>query len=336
VFTPLHDPVSTPPTFSPIPLSDFTPTPPPTPAPPDPPPVLSDETNVRIFAFEKKQMEYKFSMCECCRNRRIFVEHLTLGKWPIRMCVQTNVLQYMTGLWCTVCRRDYVAEVNKQKPEGAIPRLGCLNNMHPSDIPSHLPPLRYVEEAFIARIKCIISVHVLSTGMLASKGHTLSFCRDFLLRDLAVRLPRWPVDVQFLLIASKGKDATQGRHLWARRVVVHVWLTYLLTQPHYAGVTLDHKALAALPDDGPVLTPETLVIDESEFKQDDGPAPAQNTTGGDVDSFEVFFVYRFYVSNCFMFPRTLSRHVLLYCKLMECLVMLTAKSKTYSRHWVKI
>jgi len=109
--------------------------------------------------------------------------------------------------------------------------------------------------------------------MYSAKGHTMSFLKDFLLRDVAITLPRLAIEVQFLLIASKNKNTDQPRYLWVRRAVVERWLRHLLTQPHYAGVLIDQAALSALPLDGPVLELDTFVADVDALGDDAGPAP---------------------------------------------------------------
>ena len=67
----------------------------------------------------------------------------------------------------------------------------------------------------------------------------MSFLKDFLLRDVAIRLPQLANEVQFLLIASKSKNIDQPRFQWVRRAVVERWLRHVLTQPHYAAFLID-------------------------------------------------------------------------------------------------
>ena len=71
----------------------------------------------------------------------------------------------------------------------------------------------------------------------------MSFLKDFLLRDVAIRLPQLANEVQFLLIASKNKNTDQPRFLWVCRAVIERWLRNLLTQTklqsqHYSRMVL--------------------------------------------------------------------------------------------------
>ena len=218
--------------------------------------------------------------CACCGERRVFPEPLKLASFPVA-CSANGVYQFLSGLCCVRCClviKNRAKAFQKKTALTRTPLFGCLNNMHPDpalplDCLGDLPPLRPVEEALVCRVRTLISIHFLSGGMYSAKGHTMSFLKDFLLRDVAINLPRLAIEVQFLLIASKNKNTDQPRYLWVRRAVVERWLRHLLTQPHYAGVLIDQAALSALPLDGPVLELDTFVADVDALGDDAGPAP---------------------------------------------------------------
>ena len=50
-------------------------------------------------------MKHLVDLCECCSQRRIFLNPLKHGRWPVR--VGDGLPVYREGKWCSMCEVDF-------------------------------------------------------------------------------------------------------------------------------------------------------------------------------------------------------------------------------------
>lgn len=192
-------------------------------------------------------------------------------KWPAHACsiccerypgmkVETNhPTVAFPGPLCSDCIRslENKARDDKQRqrnPANPPPNrnyrhllLNSENDMFlDSDVPDCLSCLTYVERLLIARVACLVSVHVLKYGQHGFSQNVISFPQDCL--SVAKTLPVLPESVQMLLVVRhrEGKPSVNASVSKERIREALVWLQQ--HNPHYTDIIIDDDALESLPN----------------------------------------------------------------------------------------
>ena len=90
------------------------------------------------------------------------------------------------------------------------------NGMHFLPVPPFLQNLTILEVALIRRITVIMNVHLLRYGMLASKGHSISFPQRM---QIAKELPLLPSEVGIVVLRRKGSQNSMRQYTVQRSKV---------------------------------------------------------------------------------------------------------------------
>ena len=90
------------------------------------------------------------------------------------------------------------------------------NDMHFRIVPPYLKGLTTTEIALISKISVLMNVHVLKTGMFASKGHCVSLPQTM---NEAKRLPLLPAEVNIVILKRVGANG-KIKHYYVKRSAV--------------------------------------------------------------------------------------------------------------------
>ncbi|XP_057310732.1 uncharacterized protein LOC130648690 [Hydractinia symbiolongicarpus] len=172
-----------------------------------------------VIQFEEGEKLHSLATCKTCRETRP-VFHATP---PISPTAENETKPITVKPWkifsderCDRCHRESLSRFKKNVTTPARfsgilsvddDDLGPLhdnirhNDMHFLPVPPYLQNLTILEVALIRRITVIMNIHLLRYGMLASKGHCISFPQRM---QIAKELPSLPSQVGIVVIKKKG------------------------------------------------------------------------------------------------------------------------------------
>ena len=157
---------------------------------------------------------------------------------------------------CTVC-----VETRKKSPSGC--RKYSKDNMmdpFPNGFPSHLPKLRPIEEALIARSHTVMKCYrIQGNGRVMYKGNVVNLQKETnLLNCLPAAFEELPI---CFVVRIDNPNAPTHRDFKCRREVVRQWLLYLKqNSPMYKDLPIRWDRLQELPEDGNVSDRIQLIV----------------------------------------------------------------------------
>ena len=210
------------------------------------------EVQEAILRFEESEKKHAVARCVTCREVRPvfhvekFAKTLPRGRthpmhgesWKLNKNGQ-----------CGNCHKDAYSskrkskELEKKKLESGIPHTSVKsaakysgiysteddmaldpsnnqilrhNDMHFRKVPPYLQGLTTTETALISKISVLMNVHVLKTGMFASKGHCVSLPQTM---NEAKQLPLLPAEVNIVILKRVRADG-KIKHYYVKRSVV--------------------------------------------------------------------------------------------------------------------
>ena len=132
-----------------------------------------------------------------------------------------------------------------------------------------LQGLTQVEEMLISAIMPIMSLYRLPLGQYGYSGHVINLPQDVL--SFAHTLPRLPAELDVIIVRKEGA-AESHRDFRVRRSVVLAALQWLKTNnKYYHSITIDHQAVAQLPEDGDVTSLHAVTVDTADEAEEDQP-----------------------------------------------------------------
>ena len=140
-----------------------------------------------------------------------------------------------------------------------------------------LQGLTQVEEMLISSIMPIMSLYRLPLGQYGYSGHVINLPQDVL--SFAHTLPRLPAELDVIIVRKEGA-AESHRDFRVRRSVVLAALQWLKTNnKYYHSITIDHLAVAQLPEDGDVTGLHAVTVDTADEAEE---RPAHSRWRGPV------------------------------------------------------
>ena len=204
-------------------------------------PALEDEwVQGKLAAFHAKMSSLSFTHCSCCNE-----------SFPsIKLTSGDSV--------CSRCSRD------KQEPK----LYSAANNMDPGSVPLALQGLTQVEEMLISPVMPIMSVYKLPLGQYGYSGHVINLPQD--VASFVRSLPRVPSQLDVVVVHREGATGSHKDFKVRRSRVLQALLWLMENNQYFREISLDHAALAQLPEDGELsgLSAVTLPHDESGTESD--------------------------------------------------------------------
>ena len=121
----------------------------------------------------------------------------------------------------------------------------------------------------ISAIMPIMSLYRLPLGQYGYSGHVINLPQDVL--SFAHTLPRLPAELDVIIVRKEGA-AESHRDFRVRRSVVLAALQWLKTNnKYYHSITIDHQAVAQLPEDGDVTGLHAVTVDTADEAEEDQP-----------------------------------------------------------------
>ena len=206
-------------------------------------PTLEDEwVQGKLAGFHAKMSSLSYCHCSCCNESFPSIK-LTSGDSA-----------------CSRCSRD------KQEPK----LYSAANNMDPGSVPPALQGLTQVEEMLISPVMPIMSVYQLPLGQYGYSGHVINLPQDVasFVHVCLASLMLW--------LYTEGAAGSHKDFKVRRSRVLQALQWLIENNQHFREISLDHAALAQLPESGelPGISAVTLPNDESgtepDFEQSDG------------------------------------------------------------------
>ena len=185
--------------------------------------------------FHRKLDEYKtcnFFHCQYCKERG----------------PHTRESKYFRGE-CTRCQ-----ESRNRRSGGEIRKYSAQNDMDPfpNGYPHHLPKLRPIEEALIARSHIVMKCYrIQGNGRVMYKGNVVNLQKETnLLNALPAAFDELPI---CFIVRVDHPNAPTHRDFQCRREAVRQWLIYLKqNHPMYRDLQIYWNRVDELPEDGNV------------------------------------------------------------------------------------
>ncbi|CAB4002039.1 Hypothetical predicted protein [Paramuricea clavata] len=197
------------------------------------------KANINKF---NKSVQYIVSQCTVCQEA-----------WPLKSKPRTPYV-------CSRCFRD------KKSPK----KFSCENSMISSCVPHELQNLTQIEEMLIARALPIMRVYIKPGGQRGYSGHCINLPQN--VKELAMSLPRYPKDLDVIIVKAKGRENT-FRDVTVRKQKVHNALVWLINNnPHYSELLINEDALNSLPENG--VPPGLMTVEtDDDIVSDDNCSP---------------------------------------------------------------
>ena len=191
----------------------------------------------KLTAFHDKMSSLSFTHCICCNE-----------SFPsVKLTSSASV--------CSRCSRD------KQEPK----LYSAANNMDPG---LALQGLTQVEEMLISPVMPIMSVYQLPLGQYGYSGHVINLPQD--VASFVRSLPRMPSQLDVVVVRKEGAAGSHKDFKVRRSRVLQAQQWLMENKPYFREISLDHAALAQLPENGelPGMSAVTLPDDESGTEPD--------------------------------------------------------------------
>ena len=135
--------------------------------------------------------------------------------------------------------------------------------MDPGSVPLALQGLTQVEEMLISPVMPIMSVYQLPLGQYGYSGHVINLPQD--VASFVRSLPRVPSQLDVVVVRREGAAGSHKDFKVRRSRVLQALQWLMENNPYFREISLDHAALAQLPENGelPGLSAVTLPNDES-------------------------------------------------------------------------
>jgi hypothetical protein len=180
--------------------------------------------------------------------------HGALEAIEMEKCTRCYAKWFLMNLKDGVCQHCRTVDKKRAADEPFL--YSSENNLFPGEKPD-LPPLSQTEEMLIARIHVCMEVRQVRGHQYKYRGHVVNFLQNY--EKVIDTLPLMPADLEIVLL--RPRNATNERQFThqfrrdfrVRRKAVLEWLRFLQqNHPGYHNITINHSALASLPEDGSV------------------------------------------------------------------------------------